>query len=170
MSAAPLLQATQGQIALRLERADDADFLHALFRSHALVELAALPVDAATREALVGMQFASQTQTYREQFPDARFAIVECDGAPIGRLIVDDDGAAACIVDFALLPASRSGGLGTAIMRAVLAGLTDPPRIVRCKVLCNNEPSLRMCQRVGFVHIGGDLPFMQLEWRPAAPL
>lgn len=169
MNATPLLQAAQAQIALRPERADDAAFLFALFRSHSLVELTALPVDVATREALVRMQFTSQTKTYREQFPDARFDIVERDGIPVGRLIVDDDGAAACIVDFALLPDSRNRGLGTAIMRAVLAGLADPPRIVRCKVLCNNEPSLRMCQRAGFVHIGGDLPFMQLEWRPVAP-
>jgi RimJ/RimL family protein N-acetyltransferase len=111
------------------------------------------------------MQFNSQTVTYRAQYPAARFDIVERDGAPIGRLIVDDGAEAACIVDFALLPEHCGGGLGTAILAGVLAGRTRP---VWCQALCTNEPSLRICRRVGFVHIGGELPFLQLEWRPSA--
>jgi RimJ/RimL family protein N-acetyltransferase len=162
---ARVLQTVRGQIVLRPEQSADADFLYALFRSHMLDELALMPVDAATKEHLVRMQFNSQTATYRAQFPQARFDIVEQDGSPIGRLIVDSDAAAGCIVDFALLPERRGAGLGTAILAAVLR---DQRRPVLSKVLYNNEASLRMCRRVGFVQIGGELPFLQLEWRPPA--
>jgi RimJ/RimL family protein N-acetyltransferase len=163
LSGALVLETARGQVVLRPEQSTDADFLYALFRSHMLAELAMMPVDAATKEQLVRMQFDSQTATYRAQFPQARFDIVEQDGRPIGRLIVDTGGDAGCIVDFALLPERRGGGLGTAILAAVLQERRQP---VLSKVLYNNEASLRMCRRVGFVHIGGELPFLQLEWRP----
>lgn len=165
MSGALVLETARGQVVLRPEQSADADFLYALFRSHMLAELALMPVDAATREQLVRMQFDSQTATYRAQFPQARFDIVEQDGNPIGRLIVDTGADAGCIVDFALLPERRGAGLGTAILAAVLREQRQP---MLSKVLYNNEASLRMCQRVGFVHIGGELPFLQLEWRPPA--
>jgi GNAT superfamily N-acetyltransferase len=162
---ARVLQTARGEVVLRPEQSSDADFLYALFRSHMLEELALMPIDAATKEHLVRMQFISQTATYRAQFPQAHFDIVEQDGSPIGRLIVDTGADAGCIVDFALLPERRGAGLGTAILAAVLL---DQRRPVLSKVLYNNEASLRMCRRVGFVHIGGELPFLQLEWRPPA--
>jgi RimJ/RimL family protein N-acetyltransferase len=164
LTEAKVLETARGRIVLRPEQSGDADFLYVLFRSHMLAELAMMPVDAATKEQLVRMQFDSQTATYRAQYPHARFDIVEQDGAPIGRLIVDSGGEAGCIVDFALLPEHRGGGLGTAIIAAVLREQCRP---VLCTVLYNNEASLRMCRRVGFVQIGGELPFLQLEWRPS---
>jgi RimJ/RimL family protein N-acetyltransferase len=160
-----VLQTARGQVVLRSEQSADADFLYDLFRSHMLTELALMPVDGATKEHLVRMQFNSQTATYRAQFSKARFDIVEQDSSPIGRLIVDTGEDASCIVDFALVPERRGAGLGTAILAAVLRQQRQP---VLSKVLYNNEASLRMCRRVGFVHIGGELPFLQLEWRPPA--
>lgn len=165
MTGALVLQTARGQVVLRPEQSSDADFLYALFRSHMLAELELMPVDAATKEQLVRMQFDLQTATYRAQFPQARFDIVEQDGSPIGRLIVDTGADAGCIVDFALLPERRGAGLGTAILAAVLRQQRQP---VLSKVLYKNQASLRMCRRVGFVQIGGELPFLQLEWRPPA--
>lgn len=160
------LQTARGAVLLRGERPEDADFLYRLFRSHMLRELALMPVDDTTRESLVRMQFTAQTESYRTHYPAARFDIIEHDGAACGRIVVDDDATEACIVDFALLPEYRGAGLGTSIMAAMLARLAGRKRPVRCKVLCNNEASLRMCLRVGFVQTGGELPFLQLEWTP----
>ena len=155
-----------GAIVLRPETAADGGFLAALFRGTALAELALLSADDATKEALVRMQFASQTASYRGQFPHARFDIVERAGAAIGRLVVDPGGETGCIVDFALLADRRARGLGTAILRAVLAPFAAAQRRVLCKVLAGNEPSLRMCRRVGFTEVEVVPPFLQLEWRP----
>jgi len=165
MSDILVLDTARGPVTLRPEQATDTDFLLVLFRSHMLNELALMPVDDATKEALVQMQFGSQTTTYRGQYPDARFDIVERDGEPIGRLIVDTANNPGCIVDFALMPDHRGGGLGTAILASVLARQIQP---VRCKVLCTNEPSIRMCRRIGFVEISSALPFIQLEWHPVS--
>lgn len=163
-----ILQTKAGPVTLRPEGDADTDFLFTLFRSHMLTELAAMPVDDATRDMLVRSQFQAQTMSYRTWFPMARFDIVERDGVPVGRIVVDPGTESACIVDFALLPDSRARGLGTAIIAAMLQHLAPLRRPVRCKVLMHNEPSIRMCRRVGFRHIGGEPPFLQLEWHPAA--
>jgi RimJ/RimL family protein N-acetyltransferase len=151
---------------LRPERADDVDFLTALFRHSALADLVSLPVDDTVKEALVRMQFTSQTASYRSQHSRARFDIVERDGEPIGRIVIDPGEQVGCIVDFALLPDCQARGLGTAILRAVLAQFAGLRRPVTCMVLAGNEASLRMCRRVGFVPTDEAPPFLRLEWRP----
>jgi RimJ/RimL family protein N-acetyltransferase len=151
-------------VVLRPERAADAAFLERLFRACALPDLARMPADEAVKDALVRMQVASQAATYRRQFPAARFDIVELGGEPIGRIVVDPGGAAACIVDFALLPERQRRGLGSAILAGVLQWFAQPKRRVTCTVLASNEPSLRMCRRVGFVPAGADPAFVRLEW------
>lgn len=154
-------------VVLRPERPEDADFLAALFRDIALRELERMPIDDAMKESLVRMQFASQTATYRQQYPAARFDIVERHGVPIGRIVIDPGTDVGCIVDFALIRECRAHGLGSAILGAVLDRFAELRRRVLCKVLADNVASLRMCRRAGFVQIGDMPPLVQLEWRPA---
>lgn len=159
------LDTSRGPFRARPETEADEPFLFALFRSHALVDLAAMPVDDAMRDALVRMQFRAQTNSYRAQFPNAQFDILERADTPIGRLIVDAGDSAGCIVDFALTPECRGQGIGVAILQAVLDRFAPLRRPMRCTVLAHNEPSLRMCRRVGFHQISEQPPFLELEWR-----
>ena len=164
------LQTVKGPVTLRPERPDDEALLFGLFRSWALEDLDRAPFDDATKENLLRFQFAGQTATYRATFPAASFDIIEREGAPIGRLIVDPGDAQepACLVDFVLLPEQRKGGLGRAIIAAVLTEQASLGRKVRVKVLRHNMPSRRMCAALGFVEIEQAPPFIQLEW--CAPL
>lgn len=159
------LQTPLGPFRARPETEADEPFLFALFRSHTLVELAATPVDDTMRDALVRMQFRAQTSGYRAQFPNARFDILERADTPIGRLILDEGDAAGCIVDFALTAECRGRGIGVAILQSTLDRFARLRRPMRCTVLAHNEPSLRMCRRVGFRQIGEQPPFVELEWR-----
>jgi GNAT superfamily N-acetyltransferase len=160
------LQTEKGPVTLRPERPDDEALLFVLFRSWALEDLERMPLDDATKENLLRFQFAGQTATYRAHFPAASFDIIERDDVPIGRLIVDPGNAQepVCLVDFVLLPEQRNGRLGRAIIAAVLAEQASLGRKVRVKVLHHNMPSQRMCAALGFVEIGQEPPFIQLEW------
>ena len=160
------LQTDKGPVTLRPEQADDEALLYRLFCSWALEDLARMPVDDATREKLLRFQFGGQTVTYRANFPAASFDIIEREGEPIGRLIVDPGDARepACLVDFVLLPETRNDRLGRAIISAVLAEQASLGRKVRVKILHHNEPSQRMCAALGFVEIDREMPFIQLEW------
>ena len=161
------LETAKGPLTLRPERPDDEALLFRLFCSWALEDLERLPLDDAMKQNLLRLQFAGQTTTYRANFPAASFDIIERDGAPIGRLIVDPGDAQepVCLVDFVLLPETRNDRLGRAIIAAVLAEQASLGRTVRVKVLHHNEPSRRMCAALGFVEIGQEPPFIQLEWR-----
>ena len=133
-------------------------------------DLDRLPLDDVTKQNLLRFQFAGQTSTYRGEFTAASFDIIERDGVPIGRLIVDPGNAevATCLVDFVLLPEVRNDRLGRAIITAILAEQASLGRKVRVKVLYHNEPSRRMCAALGFVEISQEMPFIQLEWSAPA--
>jgi len=158
-----------GPIRLRRERPEDAAFLQALFRHCALEVLDLAAVAPAIKEQLVRAQLGSQTATYRTRYPDACFDIVERDGAPIGRLVVDRGTDCGCVVDIALMPKQRGSGLGRTLMKHVVGRFAREGRPVRCQVLRSNEASLRMCLAAGFVPIAGDWASIQLEWCPREP-
>ena len=168
MIGAVVLETPSGPFTMRPEQPEDADFLYELFRSHTLPGLAAMQVDDAIKESLLRMQFRSQTTTYRAQYPNARFDILERDGTPFGRYIVDESGGIATFVDFALMPENRGAGLGTAVVRAILDWVSQRCPVVHLSILWNNEASLRMTSRVGFVQVGETPPYVQLEWRRPA--
>jgi GNAT superfamily N-acetyltransferase len=161
------LATPHGRMTIRRETdtADDVDFLFALFASTKAAEMAAMPLEEAGKALLLRIQFRSMTATYRQQFPNARFEIVELDGTPVGRLITDVQTDCVYYVDIALLPERRGGGVATALMTAVL----DEPRRLglpgRVKVLSGNIASLRLCQRLGMTLRADIPPFVELEWR-----
>ncbi len=140
-----------GSVTLRIERPQDDAFLLELFRGHAIgvLELARLPPDMIER--LLAHQFRSQTETHRRQFPDAVYSIIESGGAPIGRLIEEDEGDTVYYVDFALLPDRQARGLGTAFIGMVSDEWAARGRDARVEVMINNEPSLKLCRKLGFV-------------------
>jgi GNAT superfamily N-acetyltransferase len=172
MNAMLVLDTTRGEVALRPETEWDGDFLYALFRSHTLPGFAGLPVSDAMKESLIRMQFDSRRATYRSQYPDALFAVLERDAVPFGSVIVDeagnDAGRVAWIVDLELMPDSRGGGIGSALMTSLVGWLGERCAVIRCTVLSGNEASLRMCRRAGFVAVAGDPPHVALEWRRPA--
>jgi RimJ/RimL family protein N-acetyltransferase len=165
------LETARGPVTFRPERPDDEALLFRLFSSWAFAELQHMPLDDAMKQSMLRLQFAGQAATYRDAYPAASFDIIERDGAPIGRFIVDPGDAtrASCFVDFVLLPELRNSGLGLAITAAVMAEQASLGRKVQVKILQHNMPSRRMCAALGFVELGEDPPFVQLEWSPPAP-
>ena len=163
MSAAP----PDGALTLRLERDDEVDrtFLYALFVATRAAELAATPLDAAARDFLLRAQYRSMTATYRRDYPNARWQVVEFGGQPIGRLVTDVGQRCVTFVDIALLPSAQGLGLATRLM---LRALDEPRRLglpARVTVLAQNAASLKLCQRLGFARLEETPPFVRLEWR-----
>jgi GNAT superfamily N-acetyltransferase len=168
MSVASRLTMTtpHGLLALRPETdsAEDTAFLFDLFCAVRLAEMALMPLDDAGRRFLLQAQFRSMTNTYRTNYPNARFEIATLDDTPIGRLITDVQPDCVHFVDIALLPASQGGGLATTLM---LAALEEPRRLGvpgRVNVLGQNVASLRLCQRLGFSVNAQRPPFVELIW------
>ena len=158
------LATPHGRLSMRSQTDGDTAFLFDLFASTKAAEMALMPIDGAGRMQLLQMQFRSMTETYRHQYPNARFDIVELDGTPIGRLVTDVRTDCVYYVDIALLAERQGAGIATTLMQAVLE---EPRRLGlpgRVKVLSSNTASLRLCSRIGMTLRADIPPYVELEW------
>jgi ribosomal protein S18 acetylase RimI-like enzyme len=160
---APSLSA--GLVCRRPERAADGEFCFDLFRGSRPPDEDLSALDAPLREQLMRQQFRGQNASYRSNYPNARFEIVEHGGAPIGRIVTARTPDAVLIVDIALIVSCRRQGIGASFVNGVLNEARAAGLPVRLSVSANNAPALRFYLRLGFKPIENSAIGMRLEWR-----
>jgi ribosomal protein S18 acetylase RimI-like enzyme len=106
---------------LRAVVPEDSAFLSALYASTRSEELAVVPWDDAHKDTFLRMQFDAQDAWYREHYSDASLDVNEVDGVPAGRLYVHRGDSELRIVDISLLSKYRGRGIGTSLLRDLLA-------------------------------------------------
>ena len=153
-----------GVLRLRPESDDDAAFRFALF-CQSRPDWALLPLCGEALAILLQQQFRAQTAGYRAEWPGASCDIIELDGEPIGRLVVDRPGDALHLIDIALLPACRNRGIGSAILGRLSAEARAARLPLRLEVATSNVAALRLYRRLGFVARASTELQIQLEWR-----
>jgi GNAT superfamily N-acetyltransferase len=153
---------------LRPAGAEDAAFLQRVYASTRLDELAGIGWADAQLRAFLAMQSQAQDRHYRQQFPSARFEIVEVAGVGVGRLFTDRSGESIVLIDIALLPEHRGRGLGGAILRALLAEAAAAARPVGLHVELRN-PARRLYERLGFVATELHGLYQKMFWLPSVP-
>ncbi len=158
---------TDDALSLRPARDDDTDraFLYALFAATKTADMAAMPVDVAAKDVLLRMQYRSMTTTYRHEYPTAQWEVVEFVGEPVGLLVTDVGDRYITYVDIALTLRAQGHGLATRLMMRALEEARRLGLPARVNVLAQNGASLRLCERIGFVKVGDEPPFVRLEWR-----
>jgi ribosomal protein S18 acetylase RimI-like enzyme len=144
---------------------DDRPFLVDLYGSVREPELAHVPWDEATKRAFVEQQFAAQDAHYREHYPGATLDVVVVDGEPAGRLYVHRGPSDIRIMEIALAPAYRGRGIGTQLLRALLAEAQESGRKLSIHVEINN-PARRLYERLGFRPAGEHGVYVLLERTP----
>ena len=156
-----------GRLVLRPETQDDLPFRFALFCRSRPPEWDQVYLPVETLTQVMNHQFWAQTETYLARFPEARFDIIELDGEPIGRIVVNRPGDRIHIVDQAIVPARRGQGLGTAIMRQLMAEAQAEGLFMTLKVSNANDPSMRLYSRLGFEVLTESLEYIEMTWRAA---
>ena len=153
---------------LRPATADDDAFLRRVYASTRADELDLLGWSEAEKQAFLAMQFEAQDRHYRAHFANARFDVIERDGAPAGRLYVDRAPGEIRIVDIALLPEHRGAGAGSALLRELLAEAAAHGQCVTIHVERSN-PARRLYERLGFrVEADDGAVYLFMAWRPEA--
>ncbi len=147
---------------------EDHPLLLEIYASTRELELAAVPWSAQEKADFLQFQFDAQHKYYQEQFPRAAFDLILKDGVPIGRLYIDRRDDEIRLIDIALLPKHRGGGLGGAIMRDILAEGQESGKLVRIHVEHNN-PAMRLYLRLGFEKIEEQGVYHLMEWSPQRP-
>lgn len=160
----PATQPT-GKIEFRVIEAGDAALLFRIYASTRDWELAGALWAPADREDFLRGQFRLQSQGYATAFPGAVHRIIQLDATDIGRLIVNRPDDHMRIVDLAILPQWRGRGIGSGILRALMAEAQGGKVPVRLHVEREN-PALRLYHRLGFRQIAARGHHFELEWRP----
>lgn len=153
-------------LTLRPVQPTDEPLLFELYAGTRTDELAAWGWDAAQRDLFLKLQFNGQQQHYRSHFAHADHSIVELDGQPIGRLLVTRDEQEIHLADIMIQPALRGSGIGTTLIRQLLAEAARSHRPLRLHVLRTN-PALRLYQRLGFAIVGDTDTHLLMEARPS---
>ncbi|MCP3163231.1 GNAT family N-acetyltransferase [Myxococcus qinghaiensis] len=148
----------------------DSDFLFALYASTREGELAAWGWTPAQAEVFLRMQWLARGRDWSARYPTAEDRVVLVDGQPAGRLLVARGEKEWRLVDIALLPAHRGGGLGTQLVHELLEAAGEARMCVRLHVL-HDSPARKLYSRLGFQGEPGareDSPYVAMEWTPAS--
>lgn len=158
----PPIASPLGTLHLRPERPEDAAFRFALF-CEARPDLALLP--AALRDGIMQMQLRARDLGHRQQFPQARYDIVALGAEPVGRIAWDQGGGVLHLIDIALIAARRGRGVGTALMRALMAEARAAGCAMRLSVASGNAGAARLYRRLGFATVEERAADAVMEWR-----
>jgi RimJ/RimL family protein N-acetyltransferase len=154
-------------ITLRPLTEADMDFLLRLYATTRQDELNQVPWTDEQKAAFVSQQFHAQHQYWQENYTNTSWDVVLDDGVPIGRLYVARWPEDIRIVDIALMPERRGGGVGTGLLRGILTEGDATGRKVSIHVEIYN-PARRLYERLGFVHAGDRGVYLLMERHPAA--
>lgn len=152
-------------LALRPACPEDEAFLLRVYGSTRAEELSLLDWTEAQKQAFVAAQYAAQASSYRSNYPGAEFLVIVADGEAAGRLYLHRRPAELRIMDLALLPPYRGHGLGTRLLRQVLAEGRTRGVPVTIHVERFN-PALRLYQRLDFRVVGDKGVYYRLQWEP----
>jgi GNAT superfamily N-acetyltransferase len=155
---------TEPDIFLRPANAADGSFMYTTFSSTRIDELAVTGWSEEQKEKFLRFQFEAQRQSYLSDLPAAEYLVIQSGAAPVGRLIVERTPSEIHIVDIALLTQFRRLGIGSILMRRILAEAEQTGKSVRLFVERFN-PALHWYQRLGFEIISAGPIYLEMVWR-----
>ena len=150
-------------ITLRPVGPDDTQFLMEVYGSTRADELALTPWTTEQRQAFIQHQFTAQQAHYSQNYPNASHDVILADGRQVGRLYVARLEREIRIIDLTLLPHERNVGIGTYLIRQLLAEAGRTKQSVRIWVEDFN-PSLRLFERLGFSRSEQQGIHLLMEW------
>jgi ribosomal protein S18 acetylase RimI-like enzyme len=154
-------------VTLRPIEPADSEFLLRVYASTRSEELAPVPWSDEQKDAFLRQQFEAQRAYWNEHYASADLAIVEIDGEPAGRFYVNRGQDEIRLVDIALLPEYRKGGIGTGLIRELLAEAETRGLPVTIHVEVGN-PARKLYERLGFERVADRGVYILMQWRPAA--
>lgn len=150
---------------LRHETEDDFEFIVRLYASTRAEELAPVPWPEEAKQAFLRSQCELQHAHYQKHYLHAKFLVIERNGQPVGRLYLHQGAQEIRLMDIAFMPEQRGQGVGTLLLRALLAYAQAHSVTVTLHVEPLN-PAQRLYARLGFRLLEERGAYHFLEWRP----
>jgi ribosomal protein S18 acetylase RimI-like enzyme len=149
---------------LRSVSANDQAFLNALYAS-SRDDLQLWGVDPNFVSQLIKSQQQVQMAGFQNAYPHAAHWVMECDGQPIGRVVVNTMATDVRVVDIAVHPASRRQGAARAVLQALQTHAAQTGRSLSLAVAKTNAGARQLYDALGFALQSEDLIVEQRMWR-----
>jgi len=115
-------------------------------------------------EALWGWDPEAQQAYFDEHFrPHDGWSVIVVDGAPAGRLVIEEREREVYLAEIELLPSCQGRGVGSEVIAALLASAAKP---VELRVLHVNPRARALYERLGFRHVRDIETHAYLRWEP----
>jgi ribosomal protein S18 acetylase RimI-like enzyme len=150
---------------LRDRTEEDLSFLCRLYAQTREEELRPVPWSSEQKADFLRDQFGKQHAHYLQYYPRAAWWLITRDEAPVGRLYAEQTDAELRIMDVSLLAECRSGGLGSALMRALLRH-ADKHGLATTLHVEPFNPALRLYERLGFASVETRGPYFFMRREP----
>ena len=160
------LRAAAAGLAFRPITQADLPFLARVYASTRMEELAVTPWSDEQKAMFLQSQFDAQHAHYQKHYTGSDFFVVERGGDAIGRLYLARWRSEHRIVDIALLPEVRGGGLGTALLSDLLDEAARAGKAVTIHVEKFN-PAMSLYRRLGFIAAGEEGAYDLMKWQAA---
>lgn len=146
----------------------DEAFLFEVYASTREEEIAAWGWDAARCGEFLRMQYDARRRGYQGQHPDADDRVILRGEEAVGRMLVNRAGDHIRLIDIAVLPRYRNMGIGTRLIRELIAEGRVSGRPLRLHVAKDNRAA-RLYRRLGFSVVREDAIYCEMECTSAAP-
>jgi len=104
-----------------------------------------------------------QDRFFDKDWGDAHFDVILADGTACGYLSVEDRVDAVHVVELVLCPEYQGRGIGTIVLRSVIARAVKRVRHVRIRTCLENHRAQSFYRRLGFREIGRDETHVLME-------
>ncbi|WP_243057039.1 GNAT family N-acetyltransferase [Nocardioides sp. SR21] len=142
---------------------EDADFLRGLFSDVRGADL--VSVEPVQRRTLLAIQWRGRETQYAAAYPRAVDHIIEAEGRPAGRILVDETADDVHVVDIAVAADARGRGLGGAALRAWCDRADESGRTLSLTVAPGN-PARRLYERLGLEAVAEDQTAVRMRRQP----
>jgi len=159
------VQLSEDSVTFRPATNTDKDFMLELYQSSRGDDLRELGWEESRISEFLSFQHEAQEQFHQTDYQDATDEIVMVEGQAAGRLIVQRLEHEIRCVDLAIVPAHRSAGLGTLLIRRLQSEARQLKRPLRLQVIRFSR-AVNLFERLGFVRTSETGTHFQMEWRP----
>jgi len=135
---------------LRAINSDDMAFLSELYACTRAAEMNLTSWSADQKKFFLYSQFQLQHNYYQQQFPKAKFKIIELDRLSIGRLYYGWEKNNLRLIDISLLPEYQGQGTGGQLIRELMDLVVEKKGTFSLHVDINN-PARNWYLKLGFI-------------------
>lgn len=119
-----------------------------------------------TIEKTWGWDEAWQRGNFDRRFNEQTVSIIEVEGRAAGGLWLETRPDVLYVADFQVLPELQGRGIGTAVLRTLIAEAVERGVPIGLAVLPANPRAQRLYERLGFRVVGREDPFIYMRYEP----